>query len=101
MGSNGTATYAPVNTNSGAYSAQQAAAYNNYGARYNNYQPAPGGYGQWPGQQGQAVGPVGAASNCPAKHQAADLPWAGQFARASQPGEPVMGQCGDGVRTGY
>ena len=53
VGSNGTATYAPVNTNSGAYSAQQAAAYNNYGARYNNYQPAPGGYGQWPGQQGQ------------------------------------------------
>merc|ERR1711983_561171 len=51
VGSNGTATYAPVNTNSSSYNAQQAQAYNNYGARYNNYQQGPGGYGQW--QQGQ------------------------------------------------
>ena len=46
---NGTATYAPVNTNSSSYSAQQAQAYNNYGARYNNYQQ---GYGQWGQGQG-------------------------------------------------
>ena len=45
---NGTATYAPVNTNSSAYSAQQSQAYNNYGARYNYQQ----GYGQWPQGQG-------------------------------------------------
>lgn len=51
--SNGTtATYAPVNSNSSAYNAQQAQAYNNYGARYNNYQGGAGGpgYGQWQGQ---------------------------------------------------
>merc|ERR1711997_833416 len=47
---NGTATYAPLNTNSSSYTAQQSQAYNNYGARYNNYQP--GGYGQWPQGQG-------------------------------------------------
>lgn len=46
---NGTATFAPVNTNSSSYSAQQSQAYNNYGARYNNYQQ---GYGQWPQGQG-------------------------------------------------
>ena len=45
---NGTATYAPVNTNSSAYTAQQNQAYNNYGARYNYQQ----GYGQWPQGQG-------------------------------------------------
>ena len=52
---NGSTTYAPLNQNSNAYSAQQAAAYNNYGARYNNYQGQGGqGYGQWQGgQQGQ------------------------------------------------
>ena len=52
---NGSTTYAPVNQNSNAYSAQQAAAYSNYGARYNNYQGQGGqGYGQWQGgQQGQ------------------------------------------------
>ena len=53
---NGSATYAPVNTNSGAYNAQQAQAYNNYGARYNNYQGGGGpGYGQWQ-QPGQGQG---------------------------------------------
>jgi len=51
--SNGSATYAPVNSNSGSYNAQQAQAYNNYGARYNNYQQPPSGpYGHGYGGQG-------------------------------------------------
>ena len=50
VGSNGSASYAPVNSNSQAYSAQQAQAYNNYGARYNNYQGGPGYGQQWQGQ---------------------------------------------------
>ena len=45
---NGTASYAPINTNSSSYTAQQNQAYNNYGARYNYQQ----GYGQWPQGQG-------------------------------------------------
>jgi len=45
---NGTASYAPMNTNSSSYTAQQNQAYNNYGARYNYQQ----GYGQWPQGQG-------------------------------------------------